>query len=193
MNPGPAAIPANSSELFMGVTPAQWTRSIENRTIHYGVHPSPFGPFLLGINGQHRICLLHFLDEKQEISTAFHFPWNEAIPHHQPDLTEEIAGRLFVPATRVDVPLLAAGTPFQLKVWEYLLSVPFGERVTYRQVAEAVGSPGAFQAVGNAVGNNHIAYLIPCHRVVRKDGKPTHYRWGARLKEEMLQWESLPW
>ncbi|MGW8316700.1 MAG: methylated-DNA--[protein]-cysteine S-methyltransferase [Bacteroidales bacterium] len=192
MNHKSTATPTNPSELFVGMTPAQWKQSTDNRTIHYGIHQSPFGPFLLGINGQHRICILHFLDEKQEISPAFQFPWNEAIPHHHPEITGEIAGRLFVPTTRADAPLLAAGTSFQLKVWEYLLSVPFGERVTYRQVAEGVGSPGAFQAVGNAVGNNHIAYLIPCHRVVRKDGKPTRYRWGDRLKEEILRWESHP-
>ncbi len=192
MIPASAGLPATSVNLFMGMTPEELMRSAETRTIHYGVHRSPFGPYLLGVTGQHRICILHFLDERGELSPAFQFPWNRSVRHHSPEFTGEIAGDLFDPRTTVNVPLLAAGTPFQLKVWKYLLTVPFGERVTYGQVAEAIGSPGASQAAGNAIGSNHIAYLIPCHRVVRKDGKTTRYRWGDRLKESMLRWESRP-
>lgn len=192
MNIASAGLPTTSSNLFMGMTPEELMQSAETRTIHYGIHRSPFGLYLLGVTGQHRICILHFLDENGDISPAFQFPWNSTVRSHNPEFTGEIAEHLFIPGTRVNVPLLAAGSPFQLKVWEYLLSVPFGERVTYGQVAEAIGSPGASQAAGNAAGRNHIAYLIPCHRVVRKDGKTTRYRWGDRLKESMLRWESHP-
>jgi AraC family transcriptional regulator of adaptative response/methylated-DNA-[protein]-cysteine methyltransferase len=85
--------------------------------------------------------------------------------------------------------LLLRGTNFQIKVWEALLRIPFGALVSYGTVAEEIGSPGATRAVGSAVGRNHIAFIIPCHRVIRRIGTIGRYRWGIFRKQAMIGWE----
>jgi O-6-methylguanine DNA methyltransferase len=89
----------------------------------------------------------------------------------------------------VPLPLYVRGTDFQLQVWKSLLEVPPGEVTTYGRLAEAVGRPGAARAVGAAVAANPVAYLIPCHRVVRASGDLGGYRWGVERKRAMLDWE----
>ena len=81
------------------------------------------------------------------------------------------------------------GTNFQLKVWEALLKIPMGTVTTYQGIAETIDHPKAMQAVGSAVGANHIAYLIPCHRVIRKDGILGPYRWSSTRKKSIIGWE----
>ncbi len=86
--------------------------------------------------------------------------------------------------------MLLAGTPFRLKVWQALLEIPFGRVASYSDVARSVGAPDACRAVGSAVGANPVAYLIPCHRVIRETGVIGQYRWGAERKIAMLIWEN---
>jgi AraC family transcriptional regulator of adaptative response/methylated-DNA-[protein]-cysteine methyltransferase len=81
------------------------------------------------------------------------------------------------------------GTNFQVKVWEALLRIPMGDVTTYQNIAKQIQNPKAMQAVGSAVGSNHIAYLIPCHRVIRKDGILGEYRWEAARKKSIIGWE----
>jgi AraC family transcriptional regulator, regulatory protein of adaptative response / methylated-DNA-[protein]-cysteine methyltransferase len=90
---------------------------------------------------------------------------------------------------RTPLPLYVRGTDFQLQVWKSLLEVPPGDVTTYGGLAEAVGRPGAARAVGGAVAANPVAYLIPCHRVVRASGDLGGYRWGVERKRAMLEWE----
>jgi AraC family transcriptional regulator of adaptative response/methylated-DNA-[protein]-cysteine methyltransferase len=85
--------------------------------------------------------------------------------------------------------VLVKGTNFQVKVWEALLRIPQGHVATYKDIAKSINNPQASQAVGSAVGSNHIAYLIPCHRVIRKDGILGEYRWAATRKKSMIGWE----
>jgi len=91
-----------------------------------------------------------------------------------------------VPVFRVVVTF----TPFQLEVWQALLRIPFGGRVSYAELAAMVGRPDAVRAVGTAVGRNPVAYLIPCHRVVRTGGGMGGYMWGVERKRAMLAWEA---
>jgi AraC family transcriptional regulator of adaptative response/methylated-DNA-[protein]-cysteine methyltransferase len=86
--------------------------------------------------------------------------------------------------------LLLGGTNFQIKVWEALLRVPPGGVCTYEELAQQIGQPSAARAVGGAVGANAIAYLIPCHRVIRKSGVIRDYRWGSTRKKAILGWEA---
>jgi AraC family transcriptional regulator of adaptative response/methylated-DNA-[protein]-cysteine methyltransferase len=86
--------------------------------------------------------------------------------------------------------LLLWGTNFQVKVWEALLRIPSGQCASYQDVAASVAQPRAARAVGQAVGQNRLAYLIPCHRVIRKLGLTGNYRWGAERKRLMLAWEA---
>ncbi len=88
-----------------------------------------------------------------------------------------------------DLPLCPAGTPFQKEVWQQLQKIPFGATITYEELAERVGCPRGARAVGSACGKNPIAILIPCHRVVGKDGRLTGFAWGLERKKFLLQLE----
>ncbi len=81
------------------------------------------------------------------------------------------------------------GTDFQFKVWEALLTIPFGQTTSYGGLALSLGKPNASRAVGTAIGNNPIALILPCHRVVQKSGKLGDYRWGLNRKRSLLDWE----
>jgi AraC family transcriptional regulator of adaptative response/methylated-DNA-[protein]-cysteine methyltransferase len=83
------------------------------------------------------------------------------------------------------------GTNFQLKVWEALLKIPKGELTSYGDIAHFIDSPKSSRAVGTAIGKNPIAFLIPCHRVIRSSGVIGEYRWGANRKKAMIAWEGL--
>ena len=82
------------------------------------------------------------------------------------------------------------GAPFQIKVWEALLTIPSGHVTTYSEIARAIGQPTANRAVGAAVGRNPVSWLIPCHRAIAKSGALTGYHWGLPVKRAMLAWES---
>jgi AraC family transcriptional regulator of adaptative response/methylated-DNA-[protein]-cysteine methyltransferase len=82
------------------------------------------------------------------------------------------------------------GTAFQQKVWRRLIELPFGERVSYGELARALGMPKAARAVGSAVAANRLAFLVPCHRVVRGNGELGQFRWGVEMKRELLVWET---
>jgi AraC family transcriptional regulator of adaptative response/methylated-DNA-[protein]-cysteine methyltransferase len=82
------------------------------------------------------------------------------------------------------------GTEFQIKTWKSLLKIPYGQKVTYSQIAQDIGLPRSVRAVGNAISANPIAYLIPCHRVIRSSGELSGYAWGNSLKEQILDFES---
>jgi AraC family transcriptional regulator of adaptative response/methylated-DNA-[protein]-cysteine methyltransferase len=86
--------------------------------------------------------------------------------------------------------VLLKDSPFQLKVWEALLKVPMGKLTNYRSLARQMGRPKASRAVGSALGKNAIAFLIPCHRVIRETGALGGYRWGLERKTAMLSWEA---
>ena len=82
------------------------------------------------------------------------------------------------------------GTPFQLKVWEALLKIPMSNLATYGNVATSINSPKAARAVGSAIGDNPVAFLIPCHRVIQATGLFGQYMWGAKRKTAMIGWEA---
>lgn len=89
-----------------------------------------------------------------------------------------------------DLNLLCVGTPFQIKVWRAAQAIPTGATASYNQIAEHIGHPQAYRAVGSALARNRLAYLIPCHRVIKKDGQIRGYRWGDAIKGRLLGWES---
>jgi AraC family transcriptional regulator of adaptative response/methylated-DNA-[protein]-cysteine methyltransferase len=120
--------------------------------------------------------------------------WENAEKRHDTEKTNSWAEKIFTaspPGTKhAPLRLLLRGTPFQIKVWEALLRIPEGEVSSYGLLARRLGYPsGAARAVGSAVGANAIAYLIPCHRVIRGSGALGGYRWGLERKVAMLGWE----
>jgi AraC family transcriptional regulator of adaptative response/methylated-DNA-[protein]-cysteine methyltransferase len=107
--------------------------------------------------------------------------------------TAATARRIFDPALwRPEQPLrvVLIGTDFEVRVWEKLLTIPMGGLTTYSDLATRAGSPKGARAVGAAVGKNPICFVVPCHRVIGKDGDLTGYHWGITRKRAMLGWEA---
>lgn len=126
---------------------------------------------------------------------ALRAEWPRATLQHDDAHAAGIAQRVFRPAHRESTPPLRAcvrGTPFQLRVWRALLRIPAGALVTYGDLATTLGAPRSARAVGSAVGRNPLAFLIPCHRVIRETGIVGGYRWGAMRKRAILARESAP-
>jgi AraC family transcriptional regulator of adaptative response/methylated-DNA-[protein]-cysteine methyltransferase len=155
---------------------------------------TPLGP-MLSVADERGVCLLEFVDrrsmEAQVATLRKHFPQqvvpgtNEHLELLADELAHYFAGRL----TAFTVPLIHPGSPFQLAVWDVLKTIPFGETTSYGAIAEKIGRPGASQAVGRANGDNRLAILLPCHRVLRSDGHLCGYAGGLRRKQWLLDLE----
>jgi AraC family transcriptional regulator of adaptative response/methylated-DNA-[protein]-cysteine methyltransferase len=103
---------------------------------------------------------------------------------------EKVREFVLLPREALDLPVDIQGTAFQSRVWRALRDIPLGETATYAEVARRLGEPKAFRAVASACAHNHVALLIPCHRVVSSDGTPGGYRWGLRRKRDLLHREA---
>lgn len=176
------------------MSPGEFKSGGAGLAIRYGVHPSPFGPCLIAATDR-GICGVQFLDDMKPGNAAalLRQQWPRAELCCDTDFARVLAARIFDPlAARADRPLalLVRGTNFQIQVWRALLALPVGGLTTYRDVAQRIGHPGAARAVGNAVASNPVAYLIPCHRVIRESGEFGNYRWGEPRKAAMLGWEA---
>jgi len=183
-------------ELFVAceaVTPGEFKNKGEGLQIFYGFHPTPFGHCLLAVTNR-GICHLSFVQngERTKAIKSLKEKWENARVTAAPAQTQPLVDQIFNPikngALR-PLHLFLSGTNFQIKVWEALLKVPSGAVASYEDIAARLGMPKASRAVGNAVAQNPIAYIIPCHRVVRKLGEFGNYRWGAARKKAMLGWE----
>ncbi|MBY0435267.1 MAG: methylated-DNA--[protein]-cysteine S-methyltransferase [Cyclobacteriaceae bacterium] len=174
------------------VTPQEYKLRGSGIRIEYGFHETPFGTCLLGVT-ERGICWLSFVnvddDPRHELESMKEH-WHNSVFHQDQALTGEFVQRIFGPLHGQEkLHVLVKGTNFQVKVWEALLRLPMGAVTTYQGIAEQIQNPKAMQAVGSAVGSNHIAYLIPCHRVIRKDGILGEYRWSASRKKSIIGWE----
>jgi AraC family transcriptional regulator, regulatory protein of adaptative response / methylated-DNA-[protein]-cysteine methyltransferase len=173
-----------------GMTPGQYRKSGKGISIRYGFHQSPFGKYILAVTTEQRICALEFSDREEQTVKALKKKWCESNMIPDKSFTEPVARRLFSSNMTTPLNLLVIGTSFQLKVWEALLKIPFGSLVSYQAVSEHVNNPRGLQATGGAIGKNPVAYLIPCHRVVRKTGEINGYRWGLERKSALIGWEA---
>ncbi len=175
------------------MTPGEFKQSGEGLTIQYGFHPTLFGECLLAVTSR-GICGLSFVSEgkRMEVLRELRDRWTGATVREAPGITQPLIDRLFSGSAkkqRKPLQLFLKGTNFQIKVWEALMRIPEGQVVSYEDLARAVGNPGASRAVGNAVGKNPVAYIIPCHRVIRRAGVIGNYHWGAERKKALLGWE----
>ena len=148
--------------------------------MHYAVMDSPMGPVTVASTGK-GIASIHFGNSVPSGGLT------DPSANHQTveQLTEYFEGK----RTQFDLPLDVEGTPFQKAVWSELLRIPYGETRTYGEIAKAVGRPGAARAVGMANHENPIAVVIPCHRVIGRDGSLTGYAGGVQLKAQLLSIE----
>lgn len=175
------------------VTPQEYRQHGKGLRIDYGFHETPFGQALIGVT-ERGICWLSFISTDEEPRLQLETMkkhWYQSIFRESNALTADIVSKIFLPGNEQSQKLhaLVKGTNFQIKVWDALLRIPQGQVTTYQQIAQGIQQPKALQAVGSAVGANHIAYLIPCHRVIRKDGVLGEYRWDAVRKKSMIGFE----
>lgn len=184
--------PSRAYDLFVNIealTPGEFKQKGKGLTISYGSHSSPFGTCFLAMT-ERGICALDFLEEdKGAALTAIQKRFSSAIFVEDKAKTSVLAHQIFRPNSKQPIPLLLSGTPFQIKVWEALLKIPFAYVQSYQQIAAAIGNPKASRAVGSAIGQNHIGYLIPCHRVIRSVGAISEYKWNKTRKISMIGWE----
>lgn len=179
-------------DLFLSweaMSPGDYARQGAGLTIRWGWFDSPFGQALLMATDR-GLCGLGFAAETgPEVALAdMYARWPQADFTEDPDTLHPMAEAIFAQKGQARLHLM--GAPFQIKVWEALLSIPSGHVTTYSQLAEAVGSPKAVRAVGNAVGRNPVSFLIPCHRALRKSGALGGYHWGLPVKRALLAWEA---
>ncbi|MBD2110679.1 methylated-DNA--[protein]-cysteine S-methyltransferase [Nodosilinea sp. FACHB-141] len=186
--------PSRLHDLFVSleaVSPGEFKSGGAGLKICYGIHATPFGLCLLAKTAR-GICNLHFLETPDQ-AMAEHLlqaEWPRAtLVDDQPGTAEE-CHRIFTPDPDRPLALAVKGTNFQIQVWRALLQIPPGGLTTYQGLAEAIGRPTAARAVGNAIGQNPVGYLIPCHRVIRASGEWGGYRWGPARKTLLLGWEA---
>jgi AraC family transcriptional regulator, regulatory protein of adaptative response / methylated-DNA-[protein]-cysteine methyltransferase len=184
------------------VTPGEYKSGGTGLTIHYGLHPTPFGKCLIATT-ERGICHLGFIQtsEGNAIDNLV-TNWQQAKMIEDYNITAPLIVRIFpevstelstvpMPGSGSDqanqpLNLHLRGTNFQIKVWEALLNIPTGRVTTYEHIAAQISNPNALRAVGTAVGHNPIAVLIPCHRVIRKNGEFGNYRYGIARKKALL-------
>jgi AraC family transcriptional regulator of adaptative response/methylated-DNA-[protein]-cysteine methyltransferase len=189
--------PGRLHDLFVtheAMSPGEWKAGGEGLTLTYGFHPSPFGMALVMMTprGLAGLALADAGKERKALSDM-RSRWPRAKYVEDFAATAATARRIFDTALwRKDQPLrvVMIGTDFEVRVWEKLLTIPIGRLDTYSSLAAKVGSPKAARAVGAAVGKNPISFVVPCHRVVGKNGDITGYHWGITRKRAMLGWEA---
>ncbi len=189
--------PGRLHDLFVtheAMSPGEWKAGGEGLIITYGFHPCPFGMALVMMTPR-GLAGLALADPGEESASLedMRRRWPKAKYVEDYAATAATARRIFDSAMwKPDQPLrvVLIGTDFEVRVWERLLSIPMGKLTTYSDLARRAGAPKAARAVGAAVGKNPISFVVPCHRVVGKNGDITGYHWGISRKRAMLGWEA---
>jgi len=171
------------------VTPNEYKTRGKGISIDYGVHNTPFGSCLIAVT-ERGICSINFIEDDSDNSLdGLLQEWENATIRNNQKRTKEYSEIIFDTSTKKNLKLLVRGTKFQVKVWEALLKIPFGSVTNYQTIANIIRNPGAVRAVSSAIGNNPVAYVIPCHRVIRREGLVGQYHWGAARKAVIIGWE----
>lgn len=177
---------------YEAMTPAEFKSKGAGLTIHYGIHETPFGDCLIAVT-ERGITDFRFIEneDKELIIKELQQDFEKAKLIFDNNFTKPFIEQIFYETHNSDehLTLLMRGTNFQIKVWEALLKIPFGQMVSYETIANAIGKPTAQRAVGTAIGSNRLGYIIPCHRVLQKVGGIGGYRWGITRKKAILGWE----
>ena len=172
-----------------GMTPGEYKNGGAELAISYHFADSPFGLLLLA-NTEKGICYMAFAEEQEQAlaNLKAHFPKAQLL--NRPHSMQEQAMAFFTQPGSDQLRLHLRGTAFQLKVWEALLKIPMGSLCTYGDIAQEIDQPNAARAVGTAIGSNPIAFIIPCHRVIRSSGVFGGYMWGPERKSALIGWEA---
>lgn len=173
------------------LTPGQARAAGQGARITQGCGPTPFGQALVAWTERGIVHLEFLVDGTAEVLRRLQAKWPAASVSESHEAARLLLREVFAnPLQPRGLHLALRGTNFQLKVWEAVMRVPPGHRVSYGQLAAMAGVPGAHRAVGTALGQNTVAYLVPCHRVIRENAQAGHYRWELQRKLAMLAWEA---
>lgn len=161
-------------------------KNLEGYQIIYGTGDTKFGKCLMGLK-DNQICYVSFVDgvytDTSELKTLF----PKAVLFRNDTLIQQKILEYFNTDKKPKIKLI--GTDFQIKVWEFLVGLPKGKTTSYEQVAKGINHPNAIRAVANAIASNKIAYFVPCHRVINKNGHLNKFKWGTERKRNMLRAE----
>ncbi|WP_293308729.1 methylated-DNA--[protein]-cysteine S-methyltransferase [Pedobacter sp. UBA5917] len=174
-----------------GMTPGEYKNGGENLHINYSFAESPFGNIIVASTPK-GICHIAFYDDEELALANLQRQFPAA--KYQLLLDKEQQNALYIFShdwgKLNQIKLHLKGTDFQLKVWEALLKIPMGKLSTYGSIAKNLQNPNASRAVGTAIGDNPVAFLIPCHRVIQSSGALGGYHWGLNRKTAMIGWEA---
>ncbi|HSF81790.1 MAG TPA: methylated-DNA--[protein]-cysteine S-methyltransferase [Anaerolineales bacterium] len=185
--------PGRLHDLFItteAVTPGEYRSRGAGLEIAYGFHPSPFGECLLAATSR-GVCNLIFVEggDRAAALADLRRRWGQASLVQRAVQTTSLVEQIFQPLAgggQGSLALHLQGTNFQIKVWEALLRIPAGAVASYEQIAALIGRPRSARAVSNAIADNPLPVLIPCHRVIRKMGEFGGYRYGTARKKALL-------
>ncbi len=174
------------------MTPATYGRGGRGVEISYTIASSPLGQLLVAVT-ERGVCAVRMADTDSELENDLRAEFPAATIRRDDSALREPVNKVLHHLTnkepQLDLPLDIRATAFQRQVWEKLRAIPYGQTVSYGEVAKALGKPGAVRAVGRACATNPVALVIPCHRVVREDQSLGGYRWGLERKQKLLDRE----
>lgn len=188
--------PSRLHDLFVtldAVTPGEFKQAGTDLVIQYGFHPTHFGSCFLA-RTERGICRMTFNPPAARDIELDHLrrAWPKADLVEAPSATAPLVDRILNSASangHEPLSLFVRGTNFQVQVWQALLRIPAGHVTNYQDLAGYVGRPAATRAVASAVARNPVGVIIPCHRVIRKNGETGQYHWGSTRKKALLGWE----
>jgi AraC family transcriptional regulator of adaptative response/methylated-DNA-[protein]-cysteine methyltransferase len=176
----------------LGMAPGKFRSGGKDAQIGYAIGDGPLGKVLVAAT-ERGLCSVilgdHEAQMTRELRAQFPAAGIHADPNLEPHLRKVLSQFTSHPAA-LDLPLDLRATAFQMRVWEALRRIPRGQTRSYSQVAQSLGQPTAVRAVARACATNPVAVIIPCHRVIGSNGKPTGYRWGVKRKEQLLELEA---
>jgi AraC family transcriptional regulator, regulatory protein of adaptative response / methylated-DNA-[protein]-cysteine methyltransferase len=173
-----------------GMTPGEYKNGGKNLSINYSFAESPFGNLIVASTAK-GVCYMAFEEDEEKALNNLKSKFPNAFFQRKLDLIQQNALFIFQNdwSRLHEIKLHLRGTDFQLKVWESLLKIPMGKLSTYGTIAKQIGIPKSSRAVGTAIGNNPVAFLIPCHRVIQSTGTFGGYMWGSARKTAIIGWE----
>ena len=174
-----------------GMTPGEYKNDGENLEIQFSFAETFFGDVLIA--STHKgICHISFAKNQEQELETLRSRFTKASFIQKTDLHQQNALQVFKNDWKdlEKIKLHLKATPFQVKVWEALLKIPFASVSTYSTIAQTIQSPKASRAVGTAIASNPVAFLIPCHRVIRSTGLIGEYHWGSTRKSAIIGWEA---
>ncbi|SDP17439.1 AraC family transcriptional regulator, regulatory protein of adaptative response / methylated-DNA-[protein]-cysteine methyltransferase [Mucilaginibacter sp. OK268] len=174
-----------------GMTPAEYKNGGKELDINYSFAESPFGNIIVASTPK-GICYMAFADDREDAFSKLEEQFPNASYTQVVDVAQQDALHIFKKdwSELSKIKLHLKGTSFQLKVWETLLKIPMGDLSTYSGISKQIHQPNASRAVGSAIGANPVAFLIPCHRVIKSTGESGGYHWGPTRKSAIIGWEA---